>query len=134
LKASRRSTPPKWRKVMGCHTLGVFLCCRACTPHMRARRLWTHHSTLASGAPRRAVPLFLPTSPAKGAVIAMTRGLARELAKTASPSIHSARFTLSENVSKWSQHTRQGEKTRLTAPSNRDETPEDLVGTVSFSR
>ncbi|MGH8649594.1 MAG: SDR family NAD(P)-dependent oxidoreductase, partial [Burkholderiales bacterium] len=26
----------EWRKVMEVNTLGVFLCCRACVPHMRA--------------------------------------------------------------------------------------------------
>lgn len=26
----------EWRKVMEVNTLGVFLCCRACAPHMRA--------------------------------------------------------------------------------------------------
>ena len=41
-------------------------------------------------------------------------------------------FTLSENVAKQAAHVQQGERTRLTRAIQRDETPEDLVGTVSF--
>jgi 3-oxoacyl-[acyl-carrier protein] reductase len=35
-------------------------------------------------------------------------------------------------VAKKDQHVKQGEKTRLTRAIQRDETPEDLVGAVSF--
>ena len=60
--------------------MGVALCCRACAPHMRKAgdgRI----INLASGAPLKGVPLFLHYISSKGAVIAMTRGLARELGK-----------------------------------------------------
>jgi NAD(P)-dependent dehydrogenase (short-subunit alcohol dehydrogenase family) len=132
LKEFEKIDPAEWRKVMDVNTLGVFLCCRACAPHMRAGG-YGRIINLASGAPLKGVPLFLHYIASKGAVIAMTRGLARELGKDGiTVNSLAPGFTLSETVATKEQHTRQGEKTRLTRAIPRDETPEDLVGTVSF--
>jgi NAD(P)-dependent dehydrogenase (short-subunit alcohol dehydrogenase family) len=132
LKPFEQIEVAEWRKVMDVNILGVALCCRACVPHMR-RAGGGRIINLASGAPIKGVPLFLHYISSKGAVIAMTRGLARELGKdgitvnTLAPG-----FTLSENVAKDPTHVKQGEVTRMTRAIQRDETPEDLVGTVSF--
>ncbi len=122
----------EFRKVMEVNVMGVWLCCRACAPHMR-RGGYGRIINLASGAPLKGVPLFLHYISSKGAVIAMTRGLARELGKD-NITVNSLApgFTLSENVAKQQAHVRQGERTRMTRAIQRDETPEDLVGTVSF--
>ena len=122
----------EWRKVMEVNTLGVFLCCRACAPHLKASRRG-RIINLASGAPIKGVPFLLHYVASKGAVIAMTRALSRELGKDGvTVNALAPGFTLSENVAKDAAHVKQGEVTRMTRAIQRDETPEDLVGAVSF--
>ena len=132
LRAFEKIEAAEWRRVMEVNTLGVFLCCRACAPHMRAAG-GGRIINLASGAPLKGVPLFLHYISSKGAVIAMTRGLARELGKDRiTVNALAPGFTVSENVAKDPAHMRQGEITRASRAIQRDETPEDLVGAVSF--
>ena len=132
LKAFEEISVAEWRKVMDVNIMGVALCCRACVPHMR-KGGYGRIINLASGAPLKGVPLFLHYISSKGAVIAMTRGLARELGKDGiTVNSLAPGFTLSETVAKDPVHVQQGERTRMTRAIQRDETPEDLVGAVSF--
>jgi NAD(P)-dependent dehydrogenase (short-subunit alcohol dehydrogenase family) len=132
LRPFRQIPPDEFRRVLEVNVIGVWLCCRACVPHMRTGG-YGRIINLASGAPLKGVPLFLHYISSKGAVIAMTRGLAREVgADGITVNALAPGFTLSENVAKHEVHVRQGERTKMTRAIQRDEKPEDLVGTVSF--
>jgi NAD(P)-dependent dehydrogenase (short-subunit alcohol dehydrogenase family) len=132
LRPFEQIPPEEFRRVMEVNIMGVWLCCRACVPYMR-RGGYGRVVNLASGAPLKGVPLFLHYISSKGAVIAMTRGLAREVgADGITVNALAPGFTLSENVAKHEAHVRQGERTKMTRAIQRDEKPEDLVGAVSF--
>jgi len=132
LRAFEKIEAAEWRRVMEVNALGVFLCCRACVPHMRsagAGRI----INLASGAPLKGVPFFLHYIASKGAVIAMTRGLARELGgDRITVNALAPGFTLSENVARHPAHMKHGAASRLSRAIQRDETPSDIVGAASF--
>jgi NAD(P)-dependent dehydrogenase (short-subunit alcohol dehydrogenase family) len=122
-----------WRRVMDANVLGVFLCCRAVVPAMRARG-GGRIVNINSGTPFKGVPFLLHYVASKGAVLGMTRSLARELGPDnilvngVAPG-----FTLSEGVM---ANEVQLEKLReISAKARslvRDQHPADIVGAVCF--
>jgi 3-oxoacyl-[acyl-carrier protein] reductase len=69
-----------WRRVLAVDLDGVFHCCRAVAPHMRARG-YGRIVNVASIAGKEGVPGIAPYSAAKAGVIALTKSLAKELAR-----------------------------------------------------
>ena len=70
----------QWDRVMQVNVKGVWNCCRAVVPLMRAQKSGSVIN-ISSLAPLYGLPYALDYSASKGAVIAMTRSLARELGR-----------------------------------------------------
>jgi NAD(P)-dependent dehydrogenase (short-subunit alcohol dehydrogenase family) len=70
-----------WRQVIDVDLNGVFLCCRAVVPGM-VRRNYGRIVNIASVAGKEGNPNAAPYSAAKAGVIALTKSLGKELAKT----------------------------------------------------
>jgi NAD(P)-dependent dehydrogenase (short-subunit alcohol dehydrogenase family) len=123
----------EWKRVFDVNVLGMYLATRAVAPFMRQAGRG-RIVNLASGTPYKGVPLFLHYVTSKGAVIAMTRGLAKELGtdnilvNTIAPG-----FTLSDGVLDNPVQVEQlqdvSAKARVLV---RDQYPQDIVGAVLF--
>jgi NAD(P)-dependent dehydrogenase (short-subunit alcohol dehydrogenase family) len=70
-----------WRQVIDVDLNGVFLCCRAVVPGM-VKRGYGRIVNIASIAGKEGNPNAAPYSAAKAGVIALTKSLGKELAKT----------------------------------------------------
>ena len=70
----------QWDRVMQVNIKGVWNCCRAVIPHMRTNKAGSVIN-ISSLAPVYGMPYALDYSVSKGAVIALTRSLARELGR-----------------------------------------------------
>ena len=123
----------EWRRVMDVNVASMFLTCRAVVPRMRERG-GGKIVNISSGTPFRGVPFLLHYVTSKGAIVAYTRALARELGKDG---IHvncvAPGFTISAGVE---QHPEVIEALRDVSVSartlQRDQLPEDVVGAVVF--
>ncbi|ABV95443.1 MAG: 3-oxoacyl-ACP reductase family protein [Silicimonas sp.] len=126
-------SPEEWDKLMAVNVKGPFLCARAVVPHMRAGK-YGRIVNIASGTAYKGTPNFLHYVTSKGAVIAMTRALAREVGEdgitvnTLAPGL-----VLSEQVVASPELLE-----KLSAPVmasraiKRDQLPQDLVGPLLF--
>jgi NAD(P)-dependent dehydrogenase (short-subunit alcohol dehydrogenase family) len=123
----------EWRKVYDVNVLGMFLCIRAVAPAMREAG-YGRIVNIASGTPYKGVPFLLHYVTSKGAVIAMTRAVAKEvggdgvLVNTVAPG-----FTMSDGVLANQVQVDQLQEVSLTARLvQRDQYPQDIVGAVAF--
>jgi NAD(P)-dependent dehydrogenase (short-subunit alcohol dehydrogenase family) len=133
LKPFEALTVAEWRRVLDVNTIGVFLCCRAVASHMRARKSG-RIVNITSGTAFKGAPFLLHYVASKGAVMSMTRSLARELGTdNITVNAVSPGYTLSEgnlaNAGFLSAHRQAAIAGRVL---QRDAYPEDLVGAVAF--
>jgi NAD(P)-dependent dehydrogenase (short-subunit alcohol dehydrogenase family) len=132
-KAFEAISLAEWRTVMNVNVEGCFLTARAVVPLIR-RRGGGRIVNLASTAPFKGVAELLHYTTSKGALVAFTRSLARELGpdnilvNAVAPG-----FTVSDGVE---EHPRPMERMRTAAPGNRilkrEEAPADVAGAVRF--
>jgi len=123
----------EWDRVMEVNVASMFLTCRAVVPVMRDQG-GGKIVNISSGTPFRGVPFLLHYVTSKGAIVALTRALAKELGKD---SIHvncvAPGFTMSDGVK---SNPKVVEALRDVSVASRtlqrDQVPEDVVGAVVF--
>jgi NAD(P)-dependent dehydrogenase (short-subunit alcohol dehydrogenase family) len=123
----------EWRQVMDVNVASMFLTCRAVVPRMRERG-GGKIVNISSGTPFRGVPFLLHYVTSKGAIVAFTRALAKELGKDA---IHvncvAPGFTISTGVEQHPEVIEALRDVSIAARTlQRDQLPEDVVGAVVF--
>jgi NAD(P)-dependent dehydrogenase (short-subunit alcohol dehydrogenase family) len=123
----------EWNRVMEVNVASMFLTCRAVVPVMREQG-GGKIVNISSGTPFRGVPFLLHYVTSKGAIVALTRALAKELGKD---SIHvncvAPGFTMSEGVKSNPEVVEALRDVSVAARTiQRDQLPEDVVGAVVF--
>ena len=123
----------EWDAVMAVNVRGVFECVKAVYPVMQANH-YGKIVNIASGTVFKGAPHLLHYVTSKGAVIAMTRSLSRELgAYNICVNALAPGLTMSENVVAGSNYNAERlNANRDTRALKRHETPEDLVGAMLF--
>jgi NAD(P)-dependent dehydrogenase (short-subunit alcohol dehydrogenase family) len=123
-----------WDRVMGVNVRGPFLMAKHVVPHMKERG-YGKIINIGSGTAMRGIPWMLHYVTSKGAVMAFTRALSRELGEhgirvnTLSPG-----FTLSDTVLAENPGHVKTARERIIASRaiKRDEYPKDLLGALVF--
>jgi NAD(P)-dependent dehydrogenase (short-subunit alcohol dehydrogenase family) len=123
----------EWRRVMDVNVASMFLMCRAAVPVMREQGGGAIVN-ISSGTPFRGVPFLLHYVTSKGAIVAFTRALARELGKDAiRVNCVAPGFTMTDGVK---EHPEVVEKLRDVSVAartiQRDQEPEDVVGAAVY--
>jgi len=123
----------EWRRVMDVNVASMFLTCRAVVPAMRERGGGAIVN-ISSGTPFRGVPFLLHYVTSKGAIVAFTRALARELGRDAiRVNCVAPGFTMSDGVKEHPEVVEQLRDVSVAARTiQRDQLPEDVVGAVSY--
>jgi NAD(P)-dependent dehydrogenase (short-subunit alcohol dehydrogenase family) len=122
-----------WDRVMRVNVRGAFECIKAVTPHMMAKRSGSIIN-ISSATVFKGAPMMCHYVSSKGAVIAMSRALARELGpNNVRVNCIAPGLVLSESVLANSDYSDVLVAQKMAERSlKRDSTPADLIGTLIF--
>lgn len=123
----------EWKRVLDVNVGGVFLMCRAVVPHLR-RQGGGKIVNISSGSFFRGVPFMLHYVTSKGALIGLTRALARELGPdNICVNAIAPGYTVTEATRGQDETHRQVGAVSVNARAiAREQRPEDLVGSAIF--
>ncbi len=123
----------EWDALMAVNVKGPFLCARASAPAMR-KRGGGKFINIASGTVFKGPPTMLHYVTSKGAILAMTRSLSRELGgdnicvNTIAPGL-----TMSENVLDRADFNEAERQFQIASRAiKREQQPDDLIGALLF--
>lgn len=133
LRPFEQITVAEWRRMQDVNAMGPFLLARAVSPHMRQRQ-YGRIVNITSGTAFKGAPFMLDYVSSKGAVMTMTRALAREFGKDfVTVNAVSPGYTLSEgNLANEKFLASYREAAINTRSLPRDGWPADIVGAVAF--
>ena len=133
LKPFEQIEAVEWDRVMAVNVRGPFECAKAVLPQMRAQG-YGKIVNIASATVFKGSPMLLHYVTSKGAVVAMTRSLARELGdagirvNTLAPGLTASENTLANPA--WQGAV--GANNIASRAIKREVTPEDLCGTLVY--
>jgi NAD(P)-dependent dehydrogenase (short-subunit alcohol dehydrogenase family) len=133
LRPFERISRVEFERMLAVNTIGPFLCIRAVAPTMRAKK-WGRIINMTSGTAFKGAPFMTDYVASKGAVMTMTRSLARELGPDfVTVNAVSPGYTLSEgnlaNTDFLAVYRKAAIETRALP---RDAWPDDISGAVAF--
>jgi NAD(P)-dependent dehydrogenase (short-subunit alcohol dehydrogenase family) len=123
----------EWRQVMDVNVASMFLTCRAVVPVMQAAG-GGNIVNISSGTPFRGVPFLLHYVTSKGAIVAFTRALAKEVGKQGVlVNCVAPGFTMSAGVEEHPEVIAALQQASVSSRTiQRDQVPEDVVGAVVY--
>ena len=122
----------EWDRVMQVNTRGVFTCVKAAVTEMK-KNGYGKIINIASGTVFKGTPMLLHYVSSKGAMVAFTRALSREVGGDGiTVNCIAPGLTMSEKVVGDPQWTAVKDNNTASRAIKREEVPEDLLGTVVF--